>query len=466
MRKTYNGAPTLKRTSSACVDLFAFVGAARRHPAQVVQVFERAYLENPSMALRVLLWTRDARGGAGERDTFRNILHWLERRHPAVAAALVRSGIITEIGRWDDLLGLQSAQVWPDVVDQVYRALRANDRLVAKWLPRKGPVATKLRMGLGATEAQWRSGLAAASDTVEQRMCAGDWAGIDFSSIPSVAAARYQVALAGHAGPRYTAYLDDVQAGRAKMHASAVFPHDVLKASVHNDAAATVQWAQLPRPALAGLALVLCDVSGSMDKRVSGSSTALDVCVALGLLLSETLPAPFKNKILTFTSTPSLHEVTGNTLAQRSKNLREAKWGGSTNIQAAFDLVLRKAGEAEAGFVMPKVLIVLSDMEFDVADSRGATNHEAMRHKFAAAGFEIPVLVYWNLCGRAGNLPAGNVPGVVLVSGFSARVADTLLSGDFDSLTPESAMGSAVGIPRYDVPGLTAPVDAPPVDAS
>lgn len=458
MRRSYNKAPVLRRTGSACVDLFSFVGSARRHPAAAIQAFERAFNEDPKLALRIAMWARDARGGAGERATFRFILHWLERRHPTVAAAIVRSGIVQQIGRWDDLLGLQSEAVWPAVEVQVFQALLNDDRLAAKWLPRKGPVAAKLRASLGVDERTWRKELAYRSDTVEQRMCAGEWRSIDFAKVPSVAAARLQAAFRAHDGQRYEDYLEEVKAGRAKMNASAVLPHDIVKAAQRDDAAATVQWSQLPKPALAGSALVLCDVSGSMQTKVSGSTSALEVCIALGLLLAENLPEPFRNQVLTFTGTPKWHAIQGDTLAKRAASLESADWGTNTNIQAAFDLILARAINARGTgveFEMPKALIVLSDMEFDCPNVRGLTNHEVLERKFKAAGFELPTLVYWNLNGRAGNVPGGNTQGVVLVSGYSPRIADIVLGGNLDSLTPECIMRAAVGISRYNVPGLT-----------
>jgi hypothetical protein len=455
MRRTLNGAAAFKRTSSPCLDLFAVIGAARQHPAQVVQMFERAYTAEPALALRVALWARDARGGAGERTTFRNILHFLERRYPEAISQLVASGIVQQLGRWDDLFGLQGDAVWPHVCEQIRRGLLSMDRLLAKWLPRKGPLAARLRARFDFTEKQWRSVLSQLSSTVEQKMCARHWDEINFSQVPSVAAARYQATFRRQDEYRYSDYLNEVSAGRASMHAGAVFPHDVLKASRVDDIAATAQWSQLPRPALAGDVLTLCDVSDSMTRRVAGQTTAMDICLALGLLLSESMEGPFRNQVLTFTDQPAWHTVSGATLGEREASLRSARWGGTTNIQRAFDAILARARAAGPDFVMPKVLLVLSDMEFDVANDSRKLNHAMMQRKFAAAGFAVPTLVYWNLNGRLGNLPAGNQPGVVMVSGYSPKVADVLLAGNLDALTPEQVMRHALCVPRYDVPGLT-----------
>lgn len=458
MRKTYNGAPTIKHSGNACLDLFALIGSARNHPAGVVQAFARAYASDSALALRILLWARDVRQGAGERETFRNLLHWLERAHPDVAAAVVRSGVVQALGRWDDLLGLQSAHVWPEVLAQVRAALARGDKLAAKWMPRQGRVAAKLRADLGLDAKSWRQLLSAGSHTVEQLMCAGAWSSIRFDHVPSVAAARLHHAFRAHESERYSAYLEAVKEGRQTMHAGTVFPHDVVRAAVVDDEAATVQWTQLPKPKLAGNALLVCDVSASMTVQVSGNTSALDVCVALGLLLSESLPEPFANQVLTFTESPSWHRIKGQTLAERATSLRGARWGGNTDFRAAFELILSKAKEARAQgveFQLPETLLVLSDMEFDRAGVRGKTNLQVMQSRFADAGFPCPRLVFWNLNARVGNLPAGSQPGVALISGFSPRIAELVLSGRLAEYHPEILMREAVCVPRYAIPGLT-----------
>jgi len=68
-----------------------------------------------------------------------------------------------------------------------------------------------------------------------------------------------------------------------------------------------------------------------------------------------------------------------------------------------------------------------------------------------------PVSVFWNLNARKGTLPAADLSdtGVALVSGYSARIAETVLAGKAASLTPEALMREAVSASRYDVPGLT-----------
>jgi hypothetical protein len=48
------------------------------------------------------LWARDVRGGAGERQIFRDIVRYLVVHDPQAAWAVIAK--IPEVGRWDDLL--------------------------------------------------------------------------------------------------------------------------------------------------------------------------------------------------------------------------------------------------------------------------------------------------------------------------------------------------------------------------
>ncbi len=78
--KTYteNGAVTRRTSGKDCLDLFAAIGALRRADDQNISSrFLKAYAENPDLAMKILFYARDVRGGLGERRVFRSILAWL-----------------------------------------------------------------------------------------------------------------------------------------------------------------------------------------------------------------------------------------------------------------------------------------------------------------------------------------------------------------------------------------------------
>lgn len=105
MTLTENGAATYESTGSDCVDLFAAIGALRSASAdEIVVRFMRAYTKNPDVAMKILFFARDVRGGLGERRVFRIIVNWLADNKPES----VRKNMeyIAEFGRYDDLLAL------------------------------------------------------------------------------------------------------------------------------------------------------------------------------------------------------------------------------------------------------------------------------------------------------------------------------------------------------------------------
>ena len=78
--KTYteNGAATYASTLSDCLDLFATIGAIRRESdEEIITRFSRAFAENADIAMKILFFGRDVRGGLGERRVFRVIVNWL-----------------------------------------------------------------------------------------------------------------------------------------------------------------------------------------------------------------------------------------------------------------------------------------------------------------------------------------------------------------------------------------------------
>lgn len=96
---TANGAVTNETSFSDCVDLFSIIGASRGK--DITALFDKALNEDAEVAIRVAMWARDVRGGAGERKTFRDLLKYLVMKDAEVAICLIP--IIPKIGRYDDL---------------------------------------------------------------------------------------------------------------------------------------------------------------------------------------------------------------------------------------------------------------------------------------------------------------------------------------------------------------------------
>jgi hypothetical protein len=160
--RTANGMKARKSTAKKTVDLFYNIGASRGK--NIVPAFTAAFVENADVALRIAQWARDVRGGAGERQLFRDILVHLEKTDPASALALLKK--VPEVGRWDDIFVFRSADLKNAAYTMLGDALRAGNGLAAKWTPRKGKIAAEVRAFYGMSPKQYRKSLVALTRVV------------------------------------------------------------------------------------------------------------------------------------------------------------------------------------------------------------------------------------------------------------------------------------------------------------
>lgn len=446
--RTINGMKTNASSMNALVDLFFAIGASRGK--DMTKAFEKAIVANETLALRLLMWARDVRGGAGEREVVRKILTYMEKNHPAALERILP--LIPEYGRFDDLLVFQTQAFKEKAYVIIGDALRAGNGLAAKWMPRKGPIAVEIRNFFGMSPKQYRKSLVALTKVVEQDMCAKRWNMIEYSHVPSLAAARYQKAFNRNDPMGYAKYKSKLATGEAKINANAVYPYDVIKSGKFggDHAVMQAQWDALPRYIGDELVLPMCDVSGSMGCPVGGNDnlSCMDVCVSLGLYLADKNTGPFKDMFLTFSASPSINVLKGD-LRSKLRQLETADWGMNTNLHAAFDEILRVAvkGKVKAAD-MPKYLLIMSDMEFDRCTRFDDSAMQMIQRKFEAAGYEVPKIVFWNLNARAGNVPVKyNMKNVALVSGFSPSIMTAVLGAK--DMSPVSVMLETLNSERY-----------------
>jgi len=213
--RTANGMKALESTLSNTTDLFFKIGASRGK--DITKQFEKAYHEDREMALRVAQWARDVRGGAGERELFRQTLKFLEANYKD---ELLNTRILlnaTEIGRWDDLLVFTDADVKARVYEMIKSALDNGDGLCAKWMPRKGPISIELRQAFGWSPKFYRKRLVELTQVVETAMCAKEFDSINFSHVPSLAMSRYSKAFGKNAPDAFTAYKEALKKGDPRL---------------------------------------------------------------------------------------------------------------------------------------------------------------------------------------------------------------------------------------------------------
>jgi len=457
--RTANGMKARKSTANAVVDLFYNAGASRGK--NITAEFTAAYVQNSNLALRIAQWARDVRGGAGERQLFRDILVHLETRDPDSALALLRK--VPEVDRWDDIFVFSTPTLKSAAYTMLGDALREKNGLAAKWTPRKGKIAAEIRAFFGMTPKQYRKSLVALTKVVETQMCANDWDNINFSHVPSQAARLYKKAFNRHT-PLFAEYVAKLVKGEdktVKVNAGAVFPHEVLKGLAHGYRTTNktevdhikAQWDALPNYVGEASILPIVDVSGSMTCS-AGKNTGvrcIDVAVGLGLYLADKNKGVFKDTFLTFSSKPQLVTLKGD-IVQKVDQMSKSNWEMSTNLHAAMNKILDVAVKNSVPQSdMPAMLLVLSDMQFNQCAQYDDSAMQMIERKFEAAGYTVPQVVFWNL-NASDNVPVkADKSGAALVSGFSPSIMKALLSADLDQFTPEGIMLKTVMVSRYDL---------------
>ena len=467
---TENGAVTNKSTLSHVLDFFGAAGALRERPeADVINLFSRAFAEDRLLALKTLFYIRDVREGQGERRTFRTILNWLGTNYPDVVRKNLEN--VGFYGRFDDLYVLVGTSLEKDVFNLFGNQLKADllnlkkdaeVSLLAKWLKSENTssqasraLATKTRKALDLSPKRYRKILSALRkhiDVLETKMCSGDWSTINFERVPSKASLNYRKAFGRHDQERYAAYLKSVEKGEAKINAGAVFPYEIFRSIINSPSAqeilqADLQWKAQPNW-LEGnehYGLVIADVSGSME---SNNKLPLLVSVSLALYFAERNNGPYKDCWINFSTTPSFQKFVGNNIREKYNNMDKRNWAMSTDLQAAFELILNTAKTNRIPQKdMPSVLYIVSDMEFN--DAGGKTNYDAIREKYVRAGYKLPRIVWWNVNARNEQFPIrSDATGTAMVSGASPSILKSLLAAK--SFDPMSIVYETVNKPRYE----------------
>ena len=346
---TENGAKAFRTTESDCLDFFATVGAMRYlSETEIEQRFVRAYSENKDIATKLIFYARDIRGGLGERRVFRVIFRWLANNEPETVRKNVE--YVAEYGRYDDLLVLIGTPCEGDafrvIAEQLKKdmaALRIGGEvsLLAKWMPSVNTSnitarinAKKIARYLGMKDQEYRKTLVALRERIkiiENSLRVSDYT-FDYAKQPSCAMFRYRKAFIRNDGERYGEFLDSVKNGGAKLHASNVYPYEIIRPLIGysvrlgeaEEASINATWQSLPDYCGIDNALTVIDLSGSMYINYnSDAPTPASVALSLGIYAAERNKGCYKDHFIAFSRTARLIEVKGDDFVSKVRYVRQ-----------------------------------------------------------------------------------------------------------------------------------------------
>ena len=465
---TENGAITHKTTKSDLLDMFAMGAAMRnRSDSDVILMFRKAYAENPVYALKCLFYIRDVRGGQGERRFFRVVMKDLASWDTAAARRNLR--YVPEFGRWDDLYVFVGTPLENDAFNFMKEQLALDvecktPSLLAKWLKSENTssaesrkLANITRQHFDMNHKQYRKTLSVLRNRiniVERLMSENRWDEIEFDKIPSKAGMIYKNAFARHDLERANSeknvqtYEEFAKDTTKKVNADVLNPVDIANRIFSNqvktdtDRAIIDKYWSCLKDYYNGReenGIAICDVSGSMYGQ------PLNAAVSMSAYIAERGKGPFKDHFITFSSNPALVRFEGVDTYDKFRRAANADWGGSTNVEAAMDLMLNVAIKNKVpASDMPTTLYIFSDMEFNGCMTCGPastsrwgsgpyvrdtdTLFDTIAKRWDAYGYELPRVIFWNLDARQENIPAlgGRFS---YVSGFSMNMVETILSG-------------------------------------
>lgn len=492
MTTTENGHAAASTTGSAVLDLYGQVGGLRDQDfdSRIKPLFDAAISDDKLLAAKTMFYARDARGGVGERNLFRQLLRYAAINHPDMVRPNLK--LVPFYGRWDDLYALVGTPLERDafqvIIDQYYLDICCYNAgkpvsIMAKWLKSCNTSSNESRkLGrltckyLGMDERSYRKILSKFRERiaiVEAKMSANEWKEIEYDKLPSRAGMIYREAFRKHDEDRYKAYIESVQKGEKKINTAMNTPQDLVHAycgenyskfcddydggyPIEEDGTIEAMWKNLP-DFVESDENILCivDTSGSMYGR------PIEVSTGLGMYFAQKNRGAFHNLFMTFSTYPEFVALDDNkSFLENLRTTFSADWGGSTDLNLACKEMLNFAIKHRVPQKdMPTRLIVISDMEInDATREWGVPSHsfndplhiEELKEMYEEAGYSVPQVIYWNVESRHNHFQTrSDVKGTMLASGSSPAVFKAVMTMEDLEVTPLDAMLEVLNGERY-----------------
>jgi hypothetical protein len=446
--------------------------------------------------LKLCLYMREPRKGKGERSIFYNMVQWMWTNENKIAKYMINQ--ISNFGSYVDFCNLYQLSISFELKQylvEVYGNQLIKDKntdkpsLAGKWAPREQSKFSDFARDItkryfNKDKKAYRQLITSLNKRLtipEVNMCAKDWSSIEFKNVASKAMTnytkafqdvkvspfpknkRYRVATGRRHELNHSDYEDRENcrknlvehiASGSKINATVSDLASIVERYLRGECEDPIWEAQwnsrineikelLKQNNYKPKIFPMIDLSGSM----SGSPmvNAITLGFFTSILIDNDLnesESEYANMFLTFNSNPELGKLErGASLHDKIKSLKDNgwmnRWGGNTNIQSAFQMILDIAVRHNVSNEnMPEILAIFSDMQFDQGDKAWSeTSYEMMNRMFTEKGYEIPHIIFWNLKANTnGYQVSANKPNTTMLSGYSTRMMDLFLTSSIGDL--------------------------------
>jgi len=421
---------------------------------EIIKLFNNALSENEELALANLLYILDIRRGKGERRIFKIIFKNLSLNNPELAKKILP--FISILGRYDYILEGLDTPIENDIILLIKQQLASdvtseNPSLLAKWLPShrthkvNSILAKKIIKKLNISEKEYRQTLSLLRDKlniIEKNLTKKQYDNIDFCKVPTKAMLKYTNSYLKNIPNKYSEYKKEVKIGNIKINTEGLFSYEIIRkilwgkpldSEIYN-----LMWNK--QKDILGCCntniLVVADTSGSM---MSYNGIPYATSLGLALYTAKRNTGIFQNHFITFSDNPRLCEVIGNTIEEQISNVPTIV--ANTNIDKVFELILNTAKENNLNQEeLPSHILIISDMEFDQGVySQTGTNLTGWRQAFKNAGYQLPIIIFWNVADSINGTPATKFDqDITMISGFSTNILENILT--LKNYTPTNTM--------------------------
>jgi hypothetical protein len=445
----------METTNNANLDLF--IQLVRGIDKKVlINLLNKSWEMDKLKTMAIIFNSRDRLKGKKEKEISNFCLLWLKQNYNNIYKHNILT-YINKYGCWNDLNYIINKTVNNNFEYKLFamqlkkdkEALNENNEisLCSKWVINSNTnktikIARYLFDNIKNYHERYRKEylipLRQKLELIETKICKNNWENIDYNKIPAGALNYYKKLFVKKDNEKYSNFLKDVANNKRELKITGLLPHNIIKSYLYNpdtniDETLELQWKTLVSSYNNddnddNNILPIIDVSGSMFQKTN-NVIPITVSIALGLLLAEINKGIYHKKMITFSESPRLIEITGETLKEKITNIRNSEVGLNTDFLKIADLIID---------MNIKRLICFTDMQFD-----SGQNHQLFIDKFKNNNLPVPELIYWNLSGKYNNFPINNEDtNTSIISGFSEQLLKIIM--DKNKINPEQIMNKTL----------------------